>query len=156
LKNTLILGIGNDILTDDGIGPKLVKDLQEVGFPGHIKFQNAFIGGLEILETIQGFDQVIFIDAIITDQGIPGTVYHFTPDDFKETLHLSNLHDVNFLTALALGRKMGMALPADIRIIAIEIIEDRVFSDKFSPEITMRFPDVFKKVLGLVNSFIKE
>lgn len=156
MKKTLILGLGNDILTDDGIGPKIVLDLQTENFLKTINFQNVFIGGLEILELIEGYEKVIFIDAIVTEHGIPGTVYLFTPGDFKETLHLSNLHDANFLTALALGTKMGMNLPEDISIIAIEIIEDRVFSDKLSPEIAIKFPAIYNKVLGLVNSFIKE
>jgi hydrogenase maturation protease len=152
LKKTLILGIGNDILTDDGIGPKLVSDLQKENFPEYVHFQNAFLGGLEILEIIQGYEKVIFIDAIITEKGLPGTVYQFTPEDFKETLHLSNLHDANFLTALELGRKMNMSVPADIHIIAIEIIEDRVFSNQFSSEIQKQYPAIFQEVLLLLNS----
>lgn len=156
MKKTLILGIGNDILTDDGIGPKLVNDLKKEEFPDYVHFQNAFIGGLDILELIQGYEKVIFIDAIITKDGVPGTVYHYKPADFKETLHLSNLHDANFLTALELGKKMGMQIPEDIYIIAVEIIEDRIFSDQFSPEIVMKVPGIFKKVVSLVSSFIKE
>jgi hydrogenase maturation protease len=155
LKKVLILGIGNDILTDDGIGPKLVNKLKSKKAFTDIDFLNVFIGGLEIIELIQGYEKVIFIDAIITKDGIPGTVYHFRPEDFKETLHLSNLHDANFLTALDLGRKMEMHVPEDIHIIAIEIIEDRVFSEHFSPVIERMFPGIFERVLNLVNSFIK-
>ena len=151
MKKILVLGIGNEILTDDGIGPKLVEDLKKSDFPDHVKFQNAFIGGLEILEVIQGYAKVIFIDAIITKGGIPGTVYHFRPDDFRETLHLSNLHDVNFLTSLELGKKMNMSLPAEIHIIAVEVIEDRIFSDQFSPGISERYPQIQQTVSSLIH-----
>jgi hydrogenase maturation protease len=151
LKKTLILGIGNDILTDDGIGPRLVKDIQKYRNPGNIHFQNAFIGGLEILELIQGYKKVIFIDAIMTENGVPGTVYSFTPEDFKETLHLSNLHDANFLTALELGKRMDMQLPSDIHIIAIEVIEDRIFSDQFSHGISKKYPEIKESVRKLIR-----
>jgi hydrogenase maturation protease len=154
LKKTLILGIGNDILTDDGIGPKLVLDLQKQEYADNIHFKNAFLGGLEILELIHGFNQVIFIDAMITGKGIPGTVYQFSPDDFKETLHLSNLHDANFLTTLELGKKMNMSLPSDIHIIAIEIIEDRVFSDHFSPEIENKYSQILESVKKLIETIV--
>ena len=154
MKKTLILGIGNDILTDDGIGPKLVNDLQKKNYPDNIHFQNAFLGGLEILEIIQGFEQVIFIDAIITEKGIPGTVYHFTPYDFIETLHLSNLHDANFLTALELGKKMNMSIPSDIHIIAVEIVEDRVFSDQFSAEIEKKYSEIIESVKVLLHDIL--
>lgn len=154
LRKILILGIGNDILTDDGIGPKLADELKKnIRSPG-IFFQNAFIGGLEILELIQDYEKVIFIDAIVTRDGIPGTIYHFRPEDFKETLHLSNLHDANFLTALELGRKMGMNIPSEIHIIAIEIVEDRVFSNQFSPEISIKYPVILEDVSRMVESLI--
>lgn len=156
MKNTLILGIGNDILTDDGIGPKLVHELRKEIFNDHIHFQNAFIGGLDILELIEGYDKVIFIDAIITKDGVPGTVSHFRPEYFKETLHLSNLHEANFLTALDLGIKMGMHVPKDIHIIAVEIIEDKVFSDQLSPEIVRKFPFIIKNVLTLIDTLIED
>lgn len=155
MKQTLILGIGNEILTDDGIGPRIVAELQKKEYHKNIRFQNASIGGLEILELISGYQMVIFIDAIITRNGLPGTVYHFTPDDFKETLHLSNFHDANFLTALALGKKMNMSLPSCIHIIAVEIIEDHVFSTHFSPEIDLKFNDIVETVIKIIHKLTK-
>lgn len=152
----MVLGIGNDILTDDGIGPKLVSDLKNKCFLQEIVFQNVFLGGLEILELIQGYNTVIFIDAIITKDGIPGSIYHFTPDDFRETLHLSNLHDANFLVALDLGRKMGYNLPDNVQIIAIEIIEDRIFSDHFSPKIEEKYTEIFLTVEKMVRTILRD
>jgi hydrogenase maturation protease len=155
LKKTLVLGIGNDILTDDGIGPRLVKDIQEHQYRENVHFKNAFLGGLEILELIRDFEKVIFIDAIITKDGIPGTVYHFMIEDFQETLHLSNLHDVNFLTSLELGKRMNLSLPSEIHIIAIEIVEDRVFSDHFSPGIEEQYPKILGSVITILRTLIQ-
>ena len=106
-KETLVLGIGNDILTDDGIGPKLCDFLKEKYKDRAIQFEKLNVGGLEILEYIQGYKTVIFIDAIKTLNGQIGDVYLYTPDNFSETLHLSNLHDTNFITALELGKSLG-------------------------------------------------
>ena len=70
----LVLGIGNDILTDDGIGPRIVDDLQDrMPIPG-VEYQTTTLGGLDILEFIEGFDRVVFIDAIITRDGVPGAI----------------------------------------------------------------------------------
>ena len=152
--SVLILGIGNEILTDDGIGPKLVQSLDKSRLPAHISYESASLGGLELLEIIQDFDTVFFIDAIRTLKDDPGSVYCYTPDDFKETLHLSNLHDINFLTALELGRRTGMKIPSSIKIIAIEIKEDRVFSNSFSPVIQKRYPEILSKVQNMLEEFI--
>jgi len=152
----LIHGIGNEILSDDGIGPKLVKrlkgDLSEKG----VDFETAFVGGLEVLEYIQGYQTVIFIDAIRTKDGIPGTVWQLLPEDFNSTIHLSSVHDVSFLTALDLGKKLDLAMPLFIYIIAVEIVEDRIFDENFTPVIQEMYEKIYNEVKGLVEKIISE
>ncbi|MBM3404939.1 MAG: hydrogenase maturation protease [Bacteroidetes bacterium] len=151
----LLLGIGNDILTDDGIGPRLVEELSHLSFNRQITFQSATVGGLETIELFAGYETVIIIDAIKTRDGSPGDVYYFTPEDFKETLHLSNLHDVNFLMAMELGKKLGYQLPGDIHIIAVEIVEDEVFSRDFSPAIQGSYPQIKEEIIGIVHDILE-
>jgi len=156
LKNkVLVLGIGNDILSDDGIGPRIVRQLEKENFPSLIAFVTATVGGLEILEMITGYHEVIFIDAIKTRDGIPGTIYHLTPENFKETLHLTNLHDINFINAIKLGKTLEMEMPEKIRIIAIEIVEDMEFSEHFTPQLQEKYPEILKEVRELLFSLIE-
>ncbi|MDB4582308.1 hydrogenase maturation protease [Draconibacterium sp.] len=150
-NKTLVLGIGNDILTDDGIGPKLCDFLKEVFHDKPIEFEKLNVGGLEVLEFIQGYETVIFIDAIKTVNGQIGEVYLYTPDDFKETLHLSNLHDTNFITALGLGKSLDFNIPKNMHIIAIEIKEDMIFSEYFTEELAVKFDEVKQKVVKHIN-----
>ncbi|MFH1119345.1 MAG: hydrogenase maturation protease [Bacteroidota bacterium] len=152
MKNkALIHGIGNEILTDDGIGPKLVKRLKETLSLNNVDFETAFLGGLEVLEYIQGYQTVIFIDAIRTRNGIPGTVYCLSTEDFNKTIHLSSVHDVSFLTALDLGRKLGLNMPEFIHIVAIEIVEDRIFNDGFTLHIQEKYEDIFREVKEIIE-----
>lgn len=153
-NNTLILGIGNDILTDDGIGPKLVHKLKKTRKYPQVAFQTATVGGLEILELIRDYKRVIFIDAIKTKDGVPGTIYQLTPSHYKETLHLSNFHDVSFLAALDLAKQMEISIPDQIDIIAVEIVEDLIFSNKFSPPIAKKYKAIFSEVLDLVEKMV--
>jgi hydrogenase maturation protease len=150
----LIHGIGNEILTDDGIGPKLVKRLKGDLHKKDIDFETASVGGFELLECIQGYDTVIFIDAIRTRDGIPGTVYQLSPENFNTTIHLSNVHDVSFLTSIALGKKLGLNMPQFISIIAIEIVEDRVFDDNFSPQIQVKYEEIFNEVKEIAERIL--
>ena len=155
IKKHLVLGIGNDILMDDGIGPRLVQDLEKNRpIPG-VEYRTTTLGGLEILEFTQGYHTVIFIDAIKTRGGKIGDVYEFTTDDFKETLHLSNLHDVSFLTALELGKQMGLSIPRVTRIIAIEILEDLVFDDTFTPQLQAEYPRIQREVGAAIESYLQ-
>jgi hydrogenase maturation protease len=153
-KKTLILGIGNNILTDDGIGFRLVSDLKGMISNSDLDYETACCGGLEIIEYIKDYKRVVFIDAIRTPEGKPGDVHYFIPSDFRETLHLSSLHDISFLTALELGHTLNLDLPDDLHIIAIDIIEDMEFSEEFTPQLQEKYPQILEKVLETINRII--
>ncbi len=147
----LILGLGNELLCDDAIGIRLVTEFKELYKSSGIDFLSSCNGGLEIVELISGYEQVIIIDAIKTQNGIPGSVYHYTPDDFKDTLHVSSFHDISFLTALKFGAYMDIKIPRDIHILAIEIVEDLLFSIEFSEPIKKKYGIIKKQIKNLID-----
>jgi len=153
-KKTLVIGIGNEILSDDGIGPRLVRSLSATIDDPDVNFKTAFCGGLEIMENIRGYERAVIIDAIHTQNGKPGDVYFFSASDFRETSNLSNLHDVNFITALHLGDILELNLPSDLNIIAVEITEDREFSEELTPLLEIRYPEILKEVSSLIKRII--
>lgn len=154
-KDILILGIGNEILSDDGIGPRLVKDLERRTKRKDIEFLTSSNGGLEIMEYLYGFKQVIFVDAIRSSDSKPGCVFHFVPSDFRETSNLSNLHDINFITTLALGKILEPEFPSDLHIIAVQIIEDREFSERLTPALENLYPEILEEVEAEIRQIIK-
>jgi len=153
-QEILILGIGNDILSDDGIGPRIVEAMKRDLEWENLNYMTAASGGLDVLELISGYKTVIIIDAIKTRDGIPGDIYYLTPSSFKETLHISSFHDVSFLTALQLGEQLDMPVPNTIHILAIEIVEDLNFSTEFSPPIAEKYDSIYKKVKAAVKKLI--
>jgi hydrogenase maturation protease len=155
-NKTLILGLGNDILTDDGIGPQLINDLVQVIKDDDVHYDTACCGGLQIMEYLKGYKKVILIDAIRTKDGNPGDVYYFIPSDFQETLHLSNLHDVHFLTALKFGNNLNLDLPVDLHIIAIEILEDKEFSEEFTQPLKERYTEILKEVEVIISQILNQ
>lgn len=142
----LILGIGNDILMDDGIGPLIARRLEKDLLHPDLSFETLNLGGLEILEYIRDYSHVYIIDAIKTSEGQVGDVFFISPADFKETLHLSSLHDVGFLTALELAKELSMGVPGEIRIAAIEIREDTVFGTSLSQELNNKVEEVYRMI----------
>jgi hydrogenase maturation protease len=128
----------------------LKKDIDEE----NISFMTAASGGLDILELIKDYKKVIIIDAIKTKDGIPGSIYYLTPDNFKETLHISSFHDVSFLTALQVAEKLNIQIPSHIDIIAIEIVEDLTFSSEFSKPISDKYEEIYKEILASVQERI--
>ncbi len=140
----LMLGIGNDILKDDGIGPWICNQLRNEMQHPQIHFENLNVGGLEVLEYIKDYQYVYIFDAIKTPEGKIGDVFLLNRTVFRETCHLSNLHDVGFLTALDLGEELEMTLPDEIRIAAIEIREDLEFGTEFTPELQIKTHEIME------------
>ena len=153
-KKTLILGLGNDILMGDRIGSQLVRDLSKTINHDNIFSEVAASGGLEILEYLMDFKKVIIIDAIRTQNGIPGDIYYLTPSDLESTKYMPSFHDINFITALKLGRTLYPDLTDDLHIIAIEILEDKEFSESLSSTLEKRYPEILAEVTSLVKEII--
>lgn len=143
----IFVGLGNPILSDDAVGILVLDALKEkAGNTEGLVFSEANSGGLALLDLINGFDEVVLIDSIITNQVEPGTLMILTPEDFSETRHISNLHDINFATALKVGSHMGYVLPSKFSIYAIEVKEVLEFGHKLTPEIEKRLPDIIEEI----------
>ena len=153
-NKTLVLGLGNDILMDDGVGPKLMRVVAEqYPFPD-FDYDTAALGGMELIEMMRDYSRIIIIDAIMTRGGIPGAVYHLTPANFKETSHISNLHDISFLTALKMAESLDIYISDKIDIIAVEIVEDRVFGEEFTPELAANYEETKTEVLAMIKELL--
>ena len=154
---TLLLGMGNPILSDDAVGVRLARDFHERlrGVPDLDVVEECAIGGLDILDVLRGYDRAVVLDSIQTAGGAPGSWYRFELEALRDTMHLSSIHDVNFATAIDLGRRVGMPLPGAIHIFAVEVEETRTFSDRMTPALERSYPgiaeEVFEQVRGLVE-----
>jgi hydrogenase maturation protease len=142
----LVLGFGSDALSDDGLPVRLIHDLKVVENQNKFTFETSAIGGLDLLDLLEGFDTAILIDTQLTSRRKPGEIHEFTPDDFEETFHLSSQHDLTFHEALRFAKEMGIPMPGDIRIIAIEIVENKKLSFEFSEEIEERYQSILSQV----------
>ena len=143
---TLILGLGNPILSDDGIGIRVARELKQK--VKDVDVIEASVGGMSLLGHIQGYDKLIIVDSIKTEKGNPGDVYEMKPEDFVVTMHLSSLHGVNLSSAIELGRQLGYKIPQTIKIYAIEIEDNLTFSERCTEKVEASIPKVVKKIIN--------
>jgi hydrogenase maturation protease len=143
---TLLLGMGNPILSDDAIGIRLAADIGDRlrGYAGLTVRADCSVGGLEVLDVLAGYAHAIIIDSLQTVGGVPGRWHAFDADALRETLHLTNVHDANFATALELGHRLGLPLPAPacIHILAVEVRDVVTFSERMTPQLETRYPAI--------------
>lgn len=144
---TLILGLGNPILRDDGVGIKVAKEIGRRLASSHIEVREASIAGLDLLELIQGYPKVVLIDSIQIKRGVPGEIFRLDLDDLRPTIRLSSPHDVNFATAIELGKKLGLNLPQEIRIYAIQVEDISHFDENCSPLVEKAIPGIAESII---------
>ena len=136
---TIVLGLGNPILRDDGVGWHVVQELrnQMAGQPAaaaQVELDEVAAGGLALMERLVGYEGAVLVDAIQTRDGVPGTLYRLTLEDLP-TVHADSGHDASLKAALELGRQLGARLPTRIVIYAIEAANLRDFGESLSPPV---------------------
>ena len=111
---TLILGLGNPLVSDDSVGLRVAEELKpRWPIAPTSRSSEDYWGGLRLMERMIGFDRAIVVDAIQTGAP-PGTVHLLTPDGIP-TRRSASAHDVNLATALEFGRRAGARLPGNGR-----------------------------------------
>jgi hydrogenase maturation protease len=143
----LVLGMGNPILSDDGLGIKVAHDVAKQLNNPQVTVAETSGAGLSLLDSIAGYDKVIIIDAIQTKKGNAGQIYRMETKDFSLTKHFSSPHQINLVTALELGKMLNLAMPQEITVFAVEAKDITSFSEKCTPEVEKAIPEVVKMVL---------
>jgi hydrogenase maturation protease len=149
---TLILGLGNPILTDDGVGVRVAERVRAaLPSDARVDVRSVSLGGLRLMEAMLGYDRVILIDALRCRDGRPGTIHRWRLEELQAispTQHLVSPHDMSLATALDLGRRMGLPLPEEIIIYAIEVENVTEFGDEPTPAVTQAIPKATAAVLA--------
>ncbi len=151
---TLVLGLGNAIVTDDGVGIHVVREVAS-RLADHVScadltLAQSSLGGLRLLDIMAGHSHAVIVDAIQTRGGRPGDVYQLQIDDLQGTMHSGSTHDLSLPDALALGRALGMSLPPKeaIVLIAVEVEEVLDFGETCTPAVMEAIPSAVDAVLA--------
>lgn len=144
---TLILGLGNSILTDDAVGFAVIEEVGKRIDRGDVTVSEASVGGLSLLDLVVDHDKVIIIDAIQTAAGQPGEIHRLSPNESRGSLRAASTHDISFATALELARQLDMDIPKHIVIFAVEAVDVETFGEELTPAVAAAVPKVVKLVL---------
>lgn len=144
---TLVLGLGNPILGDDGVGLRVAREVaRRLPAKSGVKVAEEERGGLALIDHMAGFDRVLLVDAIQTG-GPAGTLHHLGVQSVP-TQRTAMAHGINLRMALELGRRSGLALPDEqaIAILGIEAADVLTFSESLTPEVKGAIPRAVEAV----------
>jgi len=145
---TLILGIGNELLADDGVGLRVARALAQTSLPPGVEAKETPFASLQILDLLVGYDRALLVDAIQTGTAQPGYMHILSPADLNNGLPPASMHHVDLSTVLALGGRLGAKMPATVRVFAVEAADVSTFGDGCSPEVEAAIPRVIEAVLA--------
>jgi hydrogenase maturation protease len=132
---TIVLGLGNTILGDDGIGCRVAEELkQEIDVEkdsNRVEIEPFYRGGISLMERLIGYDRALIVDSIQGLGGKVGTIHRLSMDDLP-TMTADSPHDTSLKAALELGHQLNASLPGEILIFAVEIRYSTEFSENLS------------------------
>ena len=142
MKN-IILGIGNPILGDDGVGLHIASELD--GLLDDVDVRTTSMIDLNLLDTLADYDRLFIIDAIQTGGSRIGTVRKLPPGE--GSLHLFSSHGIHLFELLQLGRDLGYRIPEINGIYGIHIEERSVFGANLSSEMMSKKADIVREII---------
>lgn len=168
----LVIGLGNPILGDDGVGWKVAGTVQErlKTEPGYnlpyrpisskivqhispVEVEYASLGGLSLMERMLGYQHVILVDSMETGQSPVGSVSVFPLESLPDPMsgHSASTHDATLITALRTAEQLGAEIPRKVDVVAIEARNVYDFSEELSPPVAAAVPGAVQAVLDLLE-----
>jgi hydrogenase maturation protease len=151
INRVLVLGLGNDILTDDAVGLQVVR-----GLCGHVRdlpgvdVQETTEMGLALLDFVVGYDDLVLVDSVHTGKFPPGYLHELGDEELK-TMPVMAPHFFGVGETLALGRKLGMKVPERARVLAVEVADPFTVSTEMTPALQAALPRLVERVLEMLR-----
>ncbi len=147
---TIIIGLGNTVLSDDGVGVFVARRLRS-RLGRSVDVIEAELAGLDLMEMLKDHGRAIIIDAIKLDGEDPGTVFRLRLDDLRITPRLASCHDIDLVTAIALGRHFGFMMPDDVTIFAVQGEDVLTLHEGCLETVESVIPGLVDEVVGIVT-----
>jgi hydrogenase maturation protease len=142
---TIVLGLGNTILSDDGVGVYTARALRDE-LDDCVDVVEAELAGFDLVELLAGYERAVIIDAIELNGEPPGSVFRLAPDDLRITPRLASFHDIDIVTALALGERLGLGMPSEVVIYAIQVEDALTLGERCRPAVEAVIPALTSEI----------
>ena len=151
MANVLVLGIGNMLLTDDGVGVFAAQALQNEQWPGNVRILDAGTFTHDIFYLFEGYDVVLVLD-IIHCGGMPGAIYRLTEDELvkNENQRLS-LHDIDLIDSLNMAEMLHKKRP-NVLVLGMEPGDFTSWNIGLSHSVQERFEDFLTAARGEIRA----
>jgi hydrogenase maturation protease len=143
----LVLGLGNDLLSDDGFGPAVAEACRD-GLNGRpeVRVETAAVGGFHLLDLLQGHERALVVDVVRTGAHPPGTLLEWPMARSAASGGRMRSHALDLATALAFGRAVGFSLPASVSLLVAEADDLVTLREGLTPPLRDAVPEAVRCV----------
>lgn len=150
---TVIIGMGNPLLTDDGVGIAVARSVGErLCRQTGLTVKELHTGGIRLMEAMAGFKRAVVVDAMLTGAP-PGTLQRFDPAGFVTTKNTFSSHDTDFATALDLGKLAGVPLPEQVSFWGIEAGEFDLFGERLTDPVAAAVAGAVERIVAEIEGW---
>jgi len=151
-KPILVLGVGNTLLKDEGVGVLVARRLQEMDLPDNVEVLEGGVLGFDLLDHMEEREKIVVIDAVDGD-GEPGAVYRMTRAEIDEgnSRCMTSLHEVDLPQVFSTADLMGIQIEPMV-LIGIQPKAIEMGYDEVTPEVEAAMPKAIELVLKEVTS----
>jgi hydrogenase maturation protease len=151
---TLVLGIGNTVLGDDGVGVRVAQEVAARVSDENVEVRDVSVDGLNLFDFILGYDKLVVIDAIVTEDGRLGEVYRLEPETVCDPSRSAiSPHHFNLGTTIEIGRRLFPdEMPQEVVLYAVDAHDSTVVSEQMTREVEEAVPRAVRMVLGEIDS----
>jgi hydrogenase maturation protease len=153
---TIVIGLGNPILGDDGVGWRVAEEVKLQLDPDlRVNVDYLSLGGISLMEHLVGYERVILIDAFFSDEE-PGSIKVSRLEEIPNysAFHITSAHDTSLQNAMKLGRDLGADLPEDVFVVGISAKHVYDFSEELSSPMEKAIPKAVEIVMELTTQNI--
>jgi hydrogenase maturation protease len=149
-QHILVLGVGNILLKDEGVGVRLIEQLQgEYTFSPNVRLMDGGTLGIRLLDDITAADHLIVVDAVRNDHP-PGTLYRLPAEELKRCVSFKNsLHQTGLLETLAYAEMLGQR-PTTV-VVGIEPADISPWGTELTPCISKQLNELAERVLDEIQ-----
>jgi len=137
-KRIVVLGVGNLLLGDEGVGIHAINELKKESFDGNVKIIDGGTAGIDLLFWLEDADYVIIVDCVEADAE-PGAIFRLPAEELIRNApgQIASLHGINLQEVLFIANKLGKLPPAVIYGVQGKEIG---FCDRLSPQVNKVLP----------------
>jgi hydrogenase maturation protease len=152
---TAVLGLGNPVLGDDGVGLKVVELIEQLldrePIPG-VSVLTSTRAGFELIDLLQGFDRAVLVDCLCTPQGSPGSVKRLSLEHFHGSARLVNAHGLSVREAFDLAVELGIKMPREVEILAVEAEDAYTLGEELTPLVAASVEPLAREIISMLRN----